>query len=353
MPRRDDAGMDAECQTYFPRSGQVSPPSPECSPYTSFNIWAFNDAPKSRGSSAPPSRANSAPAVPQALALSSLNPSGTSSTASAPPLEVNKQLSTSSDPTGAAPLKIATADGVLGGPEGHIVTSPAAQSPASTPGVSSSNLASLSMLRNTSGSGTDGEEPLSSSDEEPITTVSGAATPASGSSGTTTPHLHFSTHVSKGDSILVKGYRPAWGDGHMVAERVSTHGRISPMERAEAIPALDASLRPTIGRVRGHGPIRTWIAKRADWDRRYAEELKKYRDMRTSDRAQAEKQGFLTRRLQGENPPLAALAGLATPELAGKVGKSVDAPTHKESKAVALWAHLAEGVSYNREIHIG
>lgn len=193
------------------------------------------------------------------------------------------------------------------------------------------------MLRNSSGSGTDGDEPPTTSDEEPGTPI----TPASGAA---TPHAHFAKH-SLADRILVQGYRPAWGEGHMVAERVSTHGRISPMERAEAIPALDPALRSSIGQVRGHGPIKTWLAKRADWDKRYAKDLKVNRDMRIKDRAQAEKQGFLTRQLQGERPPLASLAGLASPELAERVGKSVDAPTHRESKAVALWAALAEGVS--------
>jgi hypothetical protein len=128
----------------------------------------------------------------------------------------------------------------------------------------------------------------------------------------------------------------------MVAERVSTHGRISPMEK-EGIPALDPKLRPQIGRITGAGPIRTWLKKRADWDDKYAKDLKQYRQLRTADRAKAEKQGFLTRDLAGERPPLAALAGLASAKLAKRVGKSVDAPTHRESKAVALWAHLAEG----------
>lgn len=251
--------------------------------------------------------------------------------------EPAKQGSTASEPAGVASKLKRSADGpILNGTE--IMQSPA-PSAAATPAASIGDLTPLTMSRGASGSGTDGEEPPTSSDEDPMTPVT-PLTPLTPTGG------HFK-HVRQllGEHIVVRGSRPGWLDGHMVAERVSTHGRISPMEK-DGIPALDPNLRPQIGRVTGAGPIWTWLDKRAEWDKKYAKELGQFRELRTADRATAEKRGFLTRDLAGEHPPLAALAGLASADLAKRVGKSVDAPTHRESKAVALWAHLAEGPDY-------
>lgn len=309
---------------------------------TSFNIWAFNDAPKSRSNSLMPERSNTAPGAPQKITISAFTPAsngGSVASSGGTPPEPIRPMSTSSDPTGKTSgqdhLKINT-DTVLGG-DAPLVHSPGPASALPSAKSSTASLAALAMLRNTSGSGTDADEPPSSTDEEPDT---GATTPASGISSWTSRRKD-----SRPDCIIVKGYVPAWGEGHMVSERVSVHGRISPMEPVSSIPALDPKLRQGVGRVTGHGPLRTWIAKRAEWDKKYAKELKQYREQRIADRIQASQHGFLTHRLQGENPPLASLAGLSSPETARKVGKSVDAPTHRESKAVALWAHLAEIVS--------
>ncbi|CAK9780415.1 alpha/beta-hydrolase [Cutaneotrichosporon oleaginosum] len=288
-----------------------------------FNIWAFKDAAQSRTSSAMPSRTNSAPSA-QELGLMTMSPSTTSSLP-----EPAKRGSTASEPAEVpSHLRTLPDSPILNGSD--IAQSPVATG-AATPAPSAGDLTALPMSRRTSGSGTDGEEaPPTSSDEE-------VATPMTPSGG----HFKYFRHPL-GEHILVRGFRPAWADGFMVAERVSTHGRISPMEK-DGIPALDPALRPQIGRVTGAGPIRTWLNKRADWDKRYAKELKQYRELRMADRARAEEQGFLTRDLAGEHPPLASLAGLSNANLARRVGKSVDAPTHRESKAVALWAHLAEG----------
>ncbi|BEI91097.1 uncharacterized protein CcaverHIS019_0311670 [Cutaneotrichosporon cavernicola] len=284
-----------------------------------FNIWAFKDAAQSRGSRAMPSRANSAPdsAQEMGLSMSSLG------TTVAPP-EPSRHSSTASEPIWAVWKRKRSVDvSILNGGK-DTQTSPLSER---APGPLASEPTSLPMSRGNSGSETDLEEgPPTSSDEEP-TTPTGV-------------HFQHTQHPVR-EHIRVRGLRPAWVDSHLVAERVSIHGRITPMEQ-DGIPALDPTLRPHIGRVTSAGPIQTWINKRAVWDKKYAKELKKYRDLRAADREEAEKQGFLTRDLAGDRPPLAALAGLANPDLAKRVGKSVDAPTHRESKAIALWAHLAE-----------
>ncbi|GMK53465.1 hypothetical protein CspeluHIS016_0100510 [Cutaneotrichosporon spelunceum] len=281
-----------------------------------FNIWAFKDAAQSRSAPAAPSRANSMPCAPPGMGLSM----GSQGTTTSPP-EPSPLDSTASEPIWAVWRRKRSVEIPSNG-----TRTPRKPSPSEGyPRPLASEPTALSMSR---GNSTDGEEAApSSSDEEP-TTPSGR-------------HFKHVGHLVV-EHILVRGSRPAWFDSHMVAERVSMHGRITPMEKT-GIPALDPALRPHIGRVTGAGPIRTWLKKRADWDKRYAKELKHNRAVRLADRAEAEKQGFLTRDLGGDRPPLGALAGLANPELAKRVGKSVDAPTHRESKAVALWAHLAEG----------
>lgn len=142
------------------------------------------------------------------------------------------------------------------------------------------------------------------------------------------------------DHMQVRGVEPR-SSAPIVAERVSLHGKITPMEPDAEVQALNPKLRDRVGRIRSDGPIGRWLEKRAQWDARWPDRLAKYRDIRTRDRAQAEKQGFLTGTLQGEHPPPSALAGMADPELARKVGKSVDEPTSKTTVPVLLWSTLA------------
>lgn len=147
--------------------------------------------------------------------------------------------------------------------------------------------------------------------------------------------------------IRVRGAAPQWGPRSIVAQRVSTRGLISPMESDDKISCLAPELRDRIGRLYDNAALREWLAKRAEWDSKYRKELEHYRAIRKADREAAEKRGFLTGRLGGERVPLCALVGLSDPEMARKVGKSVDEPTHKTSVPVLLW--LAAGEKADKE----
>lgn len=144
--------------------------------------------------------------------------------------------------------------------------------------------------------------------------------------------------------VTVSGAEPPFAHGHIVSERVSTHGRIRPFEPIEAVPALDPNLRDHIGQVHPDGAIKKWLAKRAEWDEKYSKELAKWRKAKAEDRAKAEQEGFLTRNLQGERPPLASLAGIWSRELAREVGRSVDEVSKKTSGAMLLWNKMSTKV---------
>ncbi|OCF46099.1 lipase/esterase [Kwoniella heveanensis CBS 569] len=140
--------------------------------------------------------------------------------------------------------------------------------------------------------------------------------------------------------VSVTGTEPLFGASNIVSERVSTHGKIRPFEPIEAVPALDPALRESIGQIHGGGAIQKWLNKRAEWDKKYASALEKWRKIKREDRAKAEQGGFLTRDLQGERPPLASLAGIWDQKLARDVGRSVDEPTGKTSGAMGLWMKM-------------
>ncbi len=62
------------------------------------------------------------------------------------------------------------------------------------------------------------------------------------------------------------------------------------------------------------------------------------------DRARAEAEGFLTRDLHGERPPLCFLAGWYDQDLARQVSRSVDEFSKKTSGAMTLWARMTTKV---------
>ncbi|WVQ66490.1 uncharacterized protein L199_004671 [Kwoniella botswanensis] len=140
--------------------------------------------------------------------------------------------------------------------------------------------------------------------------------------------------------VTVSGREPLFGPNNIVSERVSTHGRIRPFEPIESVPALDPRLREHIGQIHGGGAIQKWLTKRAQWDEKYSKELKKWREIKSRDRQQAEKYGYLTRDLQGDSPPLCSLAGIYDEDLARQVGRSVDEPTGKQSGVVGMWMKM-------------
>lgn len=146
--------------------------------------------------------------------------------------------------------------------------------------------------------------------------------------------------------ITVLGREPIFIDSHIVSERISTHGRIRPFEPISQIPALQPSLRETIGQVHGDGAIHRWLSKRAEWDSKYSSQHRKWRDIKIADRQQAEEAGFLTRGLQGERPPLCSLAGWYDLHMARLVGQSVDEISGKTSGMMMMWQKISQKVSW-------
>lgn len=152
--------------------------------------------------------------------------------------------------------------------------------------------------------------------------------------------------VAPTGTVSVTGTEPTFGPGHIVSERVSTHGKIRPFEPIESIPALDPNLREHIGQVHPDGAVKKWLAKRAEWDEKYRQEHIKWRTIKRTDRKLAEKSGFLTRDLLGERPPLASLAGIFDRDMAREVGKSVDEVSKKTSAVMLMWYKMSIKVGH-------
>lgn len=151
--------------------------------------------------------------------------------------------------------------------------------------------------------------------------------------------------------VTVSGTEPYPPPGeHIVAERVSTHGRIRPFEVVALVPALDPALKEHIGQVHPDGAIQRWLAHRDEWDKKYSTALAKWRKVREDDRKLAEKEGFLTRDLHGERPPLCSLVGWHDALMAREVGKSVDETSKKTSGAVMMWMKMSSKVGPARSL---
>lgn len=147
-------------------------------------------------------------------------------------------------------------------------------------------------------------------------------------------------------TVSVTGSEPYPPPGqYIVAERVSTHGKIRPFEAVSEVPALNPNLKERIGQVHPDGAIQRWLAHRGEWDEKYASAHEKWRRIKMEDRALAEEEGFLTRDLQGERPPRCSLAGWYDTKRAREVGKSVDEISKKTSGAVMMWMKMSSKVS--------
>lgn len=139
--------------------------------------------------------------------------------------------------------------------------------------------------------------------------------------------------------VRVTGHIPPFHDS-MVRQRVSTTGRIRPLEDAETLAAT--TMKPSsVGKLHT-GPVRKWLAERERYDKKYAKDLDKFRQIRLADRAAAEANGFLQGRFVGESPPLASLAGWHDKELALRCGKSVDEIGKDTSLPLAYWARISQ-----------
>lgn len=160
------------------------------------------------------------------------------------------------------------------------------------------------------------------------------------------------TEAARGDAatpavgvVTVSGREPLFGESHIVSERISTHGKIRPFEPIDQVPALQPDLREKIGQVHGDGAIQKWLSKRAEWDDKYSSQHQKWRDVKMADRAKAEREGFLTRSLKGERPPLCSLVGWYDGDMARAVGRSVDEISGKTSNMMMMWQKISQKVS--------
>lgn len=177
------------------------------------------------------------------------------------------------------------------------------------------------------------EDDVQSEASSPSASSSSASNDQPGHSGGT-------VNGGKGERITVAGSLPSFGAAHIIRQRVSCHGYIREMELENEIPALNMP-RNHIGRVHIAGPVSKWLETRQKYESKHPKDLEKFRRIKAEDYARAEKEGFLTRQLQGERPPQCALASWYDLELARKVAKSVDEPTSKSNAAMGLWAKLS------------
>ncbi|GAA5932361.1 uncharacterized protein JCM15063_001200 [Sporobolomyces koalae] len=158
----------------------------------------------------------------------------------------------------------------------------------------------------------------------------------------TTPQPTLANYLDQ--VIKVTGHLPPFDENHMIRQRVSNHGKTRPLEPASELPGCQMNPEH-IGKVHA-GPVRKWLHKRAEWDRKYSSELEKFRHIRSTDRVKAQENGFLLGRFKGENPPLCSLAGFSDPELAQQAGESVDEVVGKKaaaSMALAFWSKVSSG----------
>jgi acetyl esterase/lipase len=89
-------------------------------------------------------------------------------------------------------------------------------------------------------------------------------------------------------------------EDHMIRQRVNRHGLIFPLPHKSEIASLH--LDPaTIGAIKP-GPVRKWLAKRAEMDKKFEKEYKKVQKKREKEAAQ----GYDPIE-QGEDPPLTAM----------------------------------------------
>lgn len=143
------------------------------------------------------------------------------------------------------------------------------------------------------------------------------------------------------EKITVLGALPAFDPAtHMIRQRVSCHGYLREMEDEALIPALNMTP-GHVGRVHIAGPVSKWLETRTKYESKYTKDMNKFRRIREDDYAIAEKQGFLTRSLQGEQPPQCAMVSWHDPALARKVAASVDEPTGKNNMAVEMWSKMS------------
>ncbi|RYP09397.1 hypothetical protein DL765_008460 [Monosporascus sp. GIB2] len=111
---------------------------------------------------------------------------------------------------------------------------------------------------------------------------------------------------------------------HMIRQRVSRHGVITPLEPASDLPACN--MRPEDIGVVKEGPVRKWLEARRQWDNRFGSAAAKVRKQRLRAMV-AGYDGF-----DGETPPPSALAGRRRIAAEDKERK------RKKSMGMSLWS---------------
>lgn len=112
---------------------------------------------------------------------------------------------------------------------------------------------------------------------------------------------------------------------HMIRQRVTRHGIIFPLPPASELPGCTMD-RELVG-VAKQGPVKKWLEKRQQWDRRFASSKRKIHKQFVQDLAVGY-EGFGT----GEFPPPSALAGRRKKQGATKTRKRT------KSMGLALWS---------------
>ncbi|RYP12018.1 hypothetical protein DL767_011524 [Monosporascus sp. MG133] len=111
---------------------------------------------------------------------------------------------------------------------------------------------------------------------------------------------------------------------HMIRQRVSRHGVITPLEPASDLPACN--MHPEDIGVVKVGPVRKWLEARRQWDNRFGSAAAKVRKQRLRAMV-AGYDGF-----DGETPPPSALAGRR------KIAAEDKERKRKKSMGMSLWS---------------
>lgn len=111
---------------------------------------------------------------------------------------------------------------------------------------------------------------------------------------------------------------------HMIRQRVDRHGMISHLEPEAELVACNMPVND-IGVIK-EGPVKKWMAAKAQWDTKYASSKRKVQKQRAKEMAKGYYQFG-----DGEVPPPSALAGRRTGNEAGEEKKS-------KSMGMSLWA---------------
>ncbi|KAI1871317.1 uncharacterized protein JN550_004762 [Neoarthrinium moseri] len=152
-----------------------------------------------------------------------------------------------------------------------------------------------------SSSGSDSDEPAESSQEKPVLQDT----------------LHTPTVGKAGDEL------PPFKD-HMIRQQVSRHGIVTPLALESELIACNMDPKD-IGVVK-EGPVRKWLATRAQWDNRFGSARAKIHKQRLKEMVAGYEQ------FDGETPPPSALASRR------KMGYDRADAKKRKSMGLALWS---------------